>query len=76
MIRRSPKPDPKLRALKDSGTANPLLRARWEMYRPFFGRAAVYPPNQFLDNPMTDAALTKPLAEAALRNLMQAGVVA
>ncbi len=62
-------------ARRDTGMGNSLLRARWEMYRPFFGRAAVYPANQFLDKPMTDVALTKPLAEAALRNLMQAGVV-
>ena len=32
---------------KDTGTANPLLRARWEMYRPFFAAASFYPPNQF-----------------------------
>ncbi len=25
---------------KDTGTSNPLLRARWEMYRPFFGAAS------------------------------------
>ena len=40
---------------QDTGTANPLLRARWEMYRPFFGAASFYPPNGFLDAPMADS---------------------
>src|SRR5262249_53226974 len=41
---------------QDTGTANPLLRARWEMYRPFFAAASFYPPNSFLHAPMSDAA--------------------
>jgi predicted amidohydrolase len=63
------------RARRETSMRNSLLRGRWEMYRPFFAQIAVYRGNAFLDTPMTDAALTKPLAEAALRNLMQAGVV-
>ena len=45
---------------KDTGTANPLLRARWEMYRPFFAAASFYPPNQFLETPMVDGASCTP----------------
>jgi predicted amidohydrolase len=61
-------------ARRDLGMGNTLLRARWEMYRPFFAQAAAYPPNQFLAQAMTDIALTKPAAEAALRTLMATGV--
>ena len=63
------------RARRETGMANALLRGRWEMYRPFFARMAAYPGNHFLHTPMTDAAQTKALAEAALRNLIEAGVV-
>jgi predicted amidohydrolase len=61
-------------ARRDLGMGNTLLRARWEMYRPFFAQAAAYPPNQFLAQAMTDIALTKPAADAALRTLMATGV--
>jgi predicted amidohydrolase len=37
---------------QDNGTMNPLLRARWEMYRPFYAEASFYPPNSFLEGPM------------------------
>lgn len=60
---------------KDTGTSNPLLRARWEMYRPFFANASFYPPNQFLDTPMADAAATQPVLAASLRNMAKAGVI-
>jgi hypothetical protein len=40
---------------QDNGTMNPLLRARWEMYRPFYAEASFYPPNSFLERPMEDA---------------------
>jgi predicted amidohydrolase len=60
---------------QDTGTANPLLRARWEMYRPFFATASFYPPNSFLDTPMSDAASTKPALAAALRNMANAGII-
>jgi predicted amidohydrolase len=63
------------RARREIGMGNALLRGRWEMYRPFFTQMAAYPCNQFLHTPMADAALTRPVAEAALRNLMNAGVV-
>jgi predicted amidohydrolase len=60
---------------QDTGTANPLIRARWEMYRPFFAAASFYPPNSFLDAPMTDAASTRPALAASLRNMAKAGVL-
>ena len=60
---------------KDTGTANPLLRARWEMYRPFFGAASFYPPNSFLDTPMRDANEAKPVLAASLQNMARAGII-
>src|SRR5260370_2829271 len=60
---------------QDTRTANPLLRARWEMYPPFFATASFYPPNNFLHTPMSDAASAcLPLA-ASLRNMASAGVI-
>ena len=60
---------------KDTGTANPLLHARWEMYRPFFGAASFYPPNSFLDTPMRDANEAKPVLAASLQNMARAGII-
>ena len=60
---------------QDTGTSNPLLRARWEMYRPFFATASFYPPNSFLHTPMTDAASAKAALAASLRNMADAGVI-
>lgn len=60
---------------KDTGTANPLLRARWEMYRPFFESASFYPPNAFLQSPMTDAASAAPALAASVQNMLKAGVL-
>jgi predicted amidohydrolase len=60
---------------KDTGTANPLLRARWEMYRPFFANASFYPPNQFLETPMVDNDSAKPVLAASLQNMAKAGVI-
>ncbi|MGA2945469.1 MAG: amidohydrolase, partial [Xanthobacteraceae bacterium] len=60
---------------KDTGTSNPLLRARWEMYRPFFANASFYPPNQFLETPMADGEAAKPALAASLKNMARAGVI-
>jgi predicted amidohydrolase len=60
---------------KDTGTANPLLRARWEMYRPFFATASFYPPNQFLDQPMVDSESARPVLAASLKNMAKAGII-
>lgn len=59
----------------DTGTANPLLRARWEMYRPFFNTASFYPPNCFLHVPMADQAAAQPAIAQSLRNMAKAGVI-
>ena len=60
---------------RDTGTANPLLRARWEMYRPFFASASFYPPNQFLETPMADRGSTRPALAASLSNMAKAGII-
>ena len=60
---------------QDTGTANPLLRARWEMYRPFFAAASFYPPNSFLHTPMSDAASAAAALATSLRNMASAGVI-
>jgi predicted amidohydrolase len=60
---------------QDTGTANPLLRARWEMYRPFFNTASFYPPNSFLHGPMVDQAAARPAIAQSLRNMSNARVV-
>ena len=60
---------------QDTGTANPLIRARWEMYRPFYGETVVYPANAFLAEPMKEAGAARPVAEAALANLQRLGIV-
>lgn len=60
---------------RDTGTANPLIRARWEMYRPFFANASFYPPNSFLDAPMPAAAAAQPFVAASLAAMTKAGVL-
>ena len=60
---------------QDTGTSNPLLRARWEMYRPFFGAASFYAPNSFLERPMAAADETKPVLAASLHNMAKAGII-
>jgi predicted amidohydrolase len=62
-------------ARHDTGLRNTLLRARFEMYRPFYSEAAFYPPNQFLDAPMTNAKALSGPVERALANLARSGVV-
>jgi predicted amidohydrolase len=65
-----------LRAARhDTGLRNTLLRARFEMYRPFYSEAAFYPPNQFLDAPMRNTEALAGPVERALRNLARNGVV-
>jgi hypothetical protein len=59
----------------DTGTSNPLLRARWELYRPFYASASFYPPNQFLETPMVDAESAKPALKASIRNMAALGVI-
>lgn len=67
-----------LQALRDNraNDAGPssLLRARWEMYRPYFAAASFYPPNQFLDAPMTHVQQTAPAIAIARGQLARAGM--
>jgi len=58
---------------EDTGPSS-LLRARWEMYRPFFAKASFYPPNSFLDRPMIDMADTESALAASRRNFAKAGI--
>ena len=60
---------------RDTGTMNPLLRARWEMYRPFYADASFYPPNSFSDVPMERRDETLPFLAAAISNMEDAGVL-
>jgi len=53
----------------DTGTHNPLLRARFEMYRPFYGTAEFYPPDQFLKAPMVREQDTRTAVDIARANL-------
>ena len=62
-------------ARRDLGMGNTILRARFEMYRPFYQDAVFYPANQFLDQPMPEAGAARPVAEAALGNLERLGIV-
>jgi len=58
----------------DTGPSS-LLRARWEMYRPWFERASFYPPNQFLERPMTSVDETAAALARARTQLTAAGFV-
>lgn len=53
----------------DTGMHNPLLRARFEMYRPYYNSASFYPANHFLEAPMTDTAQTHASVAIARANL-------
>lgn len=59
----------------DTGLSNPLLRARYEMYVPFYEAARFYPADAFLETPMTDVGQIAPAIARARRNLEAAGVL-
>lgn len=59
----------------DTGIHNPLLRARFEMYLPYYEKAAFYPANHFLKTPMTSEDQTKSAVAVARANLERAGVL-
>ncbi len=59
----------------DTGLRNPLLRARFEMYRPYYNNASFYPPNHFLDAPMADTAETLAAIDISRSNMERAGVL-
>lgn len=59
----------------DSGLDNTLLRARYEMYVPFYQAAKFYPPNYFLDAPMADVAETRAAIAISRQNMERAGIL-
>jgi predicted amidohydrolase len=59
---------------QDNGTMNPLLRARWEMYRPFYAQASFYPPNSFREKPMEQAAETVEALAQSRANMRSSGI--
>lgn len=61
-------------ARRDRGMGNNLLRARWEIYRPLYAKAAAYPANSFLAAPMTAVAETSAAVETAMERLYEAGI--
>jgi predicted amidohydrolase len=61
-------------ARADVGIANPLARARWDMYRPFYTAAVGYPANRFLDTPMVHADETIPLVRESINALARVGI--
>jgi len=61
-------------ARRDTGMGNNLLRARWEVYRPFYAEAAAYPANSFLAAPMQTSGETSVAIGAALDRLFETGI--
>ncbi|MCI5074122.1 nitrilase-related carbon-nitrogen hydrolase [Oricola sp.] len=59
----------------DTGLSNPLLRARFEMYVPYYEAARFYPADAFLDAPMTDVSQIAPAIARSRVNLENAGVL-
>ncbi|WP_068115832.1 nitrilase-related carbon-nitrogen hydrolase [Tropicimonas marinistellae] len=59
----------------DTGLSNPHLRARYEMYVPFYADAHFYPPDQFRASPMKHASETHGAIAQARANLEAAGVL-
>ena len=59
----------------DTGLENALLRARYEMYVPFYEAARFYPPNYFLDAPMVDVAETKEAIAISRQNMERAKIL-
>ncbi|KAA2317220.1 amidohydrolase [Pseudooceanicola sediminis] len=59
----------------DTGLSNPHLRARYEMYVPFYEQARFYPADHFLNAPMADVAETAAAIAVARANLERSGVL-
>lgn len=59
----------------DTGLSNPLLRARYEMYVPFYAGAKFYPPDHFRAAPMTDTAETRAAIAISRANMERAGIL-
>jgi predicted amidohydrolase len=63
------------RARNEPSMGNTIVRARWDMYRPYYASAVGYPANQFIEQPMHDAQATQPLIQAARKALVAKGVL-
>jgi len=59
----------------DTGLSNPHLRARYEMYAPYYAEARFYPPDFFAAAPMRHAEETHAAIAVARANLERAGVL-
>lgn len=59
----------------DTGLSNPLLRARYEMYVPYYDAARFYPPDMFRQAPMVDTAQTRAAIAAARANMERANIL-
>lgn len=59
----------------DTGLSNPLLRARYEMYGPYYESAHFYPPDYFAAAPMTDTDDTRGAIDISRRNMERAHIL-
>lgn len=59
----------------DTGLENPLLRARYEMYVPYYSAAHFYPPNYFLDAPMASTDETRGAIDISRHNMERARIL-
>jgi len=59
----------------DIGLDNPHLRARYEMYLPFYAAARFYPPDYYLNAPMTHASQCQGAIAIARANMERAGIL-
>lgn len=60
----------------DTGLSNPLLRARYEMYVPYYSEAKFYPPDHFLHRPMAETSETRAAVAIARANMERAHILA
>lgn len=59
----------------DTGLTNPHLRARYEMYVPYYAAARFYPPDYYLAEPMTHASQCDGAVAIARANMERAGIL-
>lgn len=62
-------------ARRDTGMGNPLLRARFAMYRVGYDTAEFYPPNGLPGRSFETLADLAPLSQASLLNMERAGIL-
>ncbi len=59
----------------DIGLDNPHLRARYELYVPYYAQARFYPPDYFLTAPMVHASQCEGAVAIARANMERAGIL-